>query len=48
MTYSLPAPYVVIASREPVEHHGTYPLPEGSWIGSRMTVQVGYPTAPGQ
>ncbi len=43
MTYSLPAPYVVIATENPVEHHGTYPLPEGQLDRFAMTVQVGYP-----
>src|ERR1051325_10077558 len=27
-TYPLPAPFMVIATQNPVEHHGTYPLPE--------------------
>jgi MoxR-like ATPase len=35
ITHELPEPYLVIATENPVEHHGTYPLPEGSWIGSR-------------
>ena len=43
MTYSLPTPYVVIATENPVEHHGTYPLPEGQLDRFAMTVQVGYP-----
>src|SRR6059058_4906283 len=29
LTHRLPAPYVVIATENPVEQHGTYPLPEG-------------------
>ena len=42
-TYPLPAPYVVIATENPVEHHGTYPLPEGQLDRFAMTVQVAYP-----
>lgn len=42
-TYPLPAPYVVIATENPVEHHGTYPLPEGQLDRFAMTVQVRYP-----
>ncbi len=42
-TYPLPAPYVVIATENPVEHHGTYPLPEGQLDRFAMTVQVTYP-----
>jgi MoxR-like ATPase len=43
VTYPLPTPYVVIATENPVEHHGTYPLPEGQLDRFAMTVQVGYP-----
>ncbi len=42
-TYPLPAPYVVIATENPIEQHGTYPLPEGQLDRFAMTVQVGYP-----
>ena len=44
-TYPLPAPYVVIATENPVEQHGTYPLPEGQLDRFAMSVQVGYPEA---
>jgi MoxR-like ATPase len=44
-TYPLPTPYVVIATENPVEQHGTYPLPEGQLDRFAMTVQVGYPEA---
>jgi MoxR-like ATPase len=27
-SYPLPQPFLVIATQNPVEHHGTYPLPE--------------------
>ncbi|MDH4111614.1 MAG: MoxR family ATPase [Actinomycetota bacterium] len=42
-TYPLPAPYVVIATENPIEQHGTYPLPEGQLDRFAMTVFVGYP-----
>src|SRR4029453_7613082 len=42
-TYPLPTPYVVIATENPVEQHGTYPLPEGQLDRFSLTVQVGYP-----
>ena len=42
-TYPLPTPYVVIATENPIEQHGTYPLPEGQLDRFAMTVQVGYP-----
>lgn len=34
-THSLPKPFVVIATDNPVEFEGTYPLPEASSTGSR-------------
>jgi MoxR-like ATPase len=42
-TYPLPVPYVVIATENPIEQHGTYPLPEGQLDRFAMTVPVGYP-----
>ena len=42
-TYPLPVPYVVIATENPIEQHGTYPLPEGQLDRFAMTVTVGYP-----
>jgi len=45
-TYPLPAPYVVIATENPIEQHGTYPLPEGQLDRFAITVQVGYPDEP--
>ena len=43
-TYPLPVPYLVIATENPIEQHGTYPLPEGQLDRFALTVQVGYPT----
>ena len=46
-THALPEPYVVIATENPVEQHGTYPLPKASSIGSRSSVRIGYPDTDG-
>jgi MoxR-like ATPase len=43
VTYALPRPYLVIATENPVDQHGTYPLPEGQLDRFTMTVSVGYP-----
>src|SRR5256885_108642 len=42
-SYSLPQPFLVIATQNPVEHHGTYPLPESQLDRFLMRVQMGYP-----
>jgi MoxR-like ATPase len=43
VTHALPRPFVVIATENPIEQHGTYPLPEGQLDRFTMTVPVGYP-----
>jgi MoxR-like ATPase len=43
VTHELPRPYLLIATENPVEQHGTYPLPEGQLDRFAMTVRVGYP-----
>jgi MoxR-like ATPase len=43
----LPEPYVVIATENPIEQHGTYPLPEGQLDRFSLAVRVGYPDADG-
>jgi MoxR-like ATPase len=43
ITHQLPEPYLVIATENPVEHHGTYPLPEGQLDRFAMAVNVVYP-----
>jgi MoxR-like ATPase len=47
ITHPLPEPYVVIATENPVEQHGTYPLPEGELDRFALSVHVGYPDASG-
>jgi MoxR-like ATPase len=42
-SYPLPLPFLVIATQNPVEHHGTYPLPESQLDRFLMRVQMGYP-----
>ncbi|HEY6767251.1 MAG TPA: MoxR family ATPase [Candidatus Sulfotelmatobacter sp.] len=44
-TYDLPQPFLVIATQNPVEHHGTYPLPESQLDRFLMRVRMGYPEA---
>ncbi len=44
-TYFLPQPFLVIATQNPVEHHGTYPLPESQLDRFLMRVHMGYPDA---
>jgi MoxR-like ATPase len=42
-SHSLPRPFMVIATQNPVEHHGTYPLPESQLDRFLMRLRVGYP-----
>jgi len=43
-TYPLDAPFMVIATQNPIEHEGTYPLPESQLDRFFMRVSVGYPS----
>ena len=43
ITHLLPTPFVVIATENPIDQHGTYPLPEGQLDRFSLTVAVGYP-----
>ena len=42
-TYRLAAPFMVIATQNPVEHEGTYPLPESQLDRFLMRIEMGYP-----
>jgi len=42
-TFSLPAPFMVIATENPIEHHGTYALPDSQLDRFLMSVSMGYP-----
>ena len=44
-SYPLPHPFMVIATQNPVEHHGTYPLPESQLDRFLMRIRIGYPDA---
>ncbi len=45
VTYRLPHPFMVIATQNPIEYEGTYPLPESQLDRFLMRISVGYPTA---
>ncbi|HEV2113981.1 MAG TPA: MoxR family ATPase [Terriglobales bacterium] len=44
-SYPLPEPFLVLATQNPVEHHGTYPLPESQMDRFLLRVAMGYPQA---
>jgi len=44
-TYEVPRPFLVMATQNPIESEGTYPLPEAQVDRFMMKVLVGYPTA---
>ncbi len=43
-TYPLPEPFIVLATQNPVEHTGTYPLPEAQLDRFFMKLSLGYPS----
>lgn len=43
-SYKLPDPFVVMATQNPIEQEGTYPLPEAQVDRFMLMVKVGYPT----
>jgi MoxR-like ATPase len=42
-TYAMDAPYIVVATQNPIEHEGTYRLPEAQLDRFLFKIQVGYP-----
>jgi MoxR-like ATPase len=42
-SYPLAQPFMVMATQNPVEHHGTYPLPESQLDRFLMRIRIGYP-----
>ena len=42
-TLTLPDPFMVIATQNPADHHGTYPLPESQLDRFLMRLRIGYP-----
>jgi MoxR-like ATPase len=47
-TYRLDRPFMVIATQNPIEYEGTYPLPESQLDRFLMRISVGYPSAEGE
>jgi MoxR-like ATPase len=43
-TFQLPSPFIVLATQNPIEQEGTYPLPEAQVDRFMLKVRVGYPT----
>ena len=41
--YTLPSPFLVIATQNPLEYHGTFPLPESQLDRFLMSLRLGYP-----
>lgn len=44
-THSLPEPFFVVATQNPIEQYGTYPLPEAQLDRFMMRISIGYPDA---
>ena len=44
VTHQLPAPFIVLATQNPIEHHGTYPLPESQLDRFMLRLRIGYPS----
>ena len=45
VTHPLPSPFMVLATQNPIEHHGTYPLPESQLDRFMLRLRIGYPSA---
>ena len=45
VSHPLPDPFMVIATQNPVEYHGTYPLPESQMDRFLLRIEMGYPDA---
>jgi len=43
-TFPLPSPFIVMATQNPIEQEGTYPLPEAQVDRFMLKIKVGYPT----
>jgi len=42
-TLPLPHPFMVVATQNPIEHHGTFPIPESQLDRFLMRIEIGYP-----
>jgi MoxR-like ATPase len=45
VTYALPKPFLVLATQNPIEYEGTFPLPEAQLDRFLIRISLGYPTA---
>jgi MoxR-like ATPase len=45
VTYHLPKPFIVLATQNPIEYEGTFPLPEAQLDRFMMRISLGYPSA---
>ena len=45
VTYALPDPFFVIATQNPIEHYGTYPLPDSQLDRFLLSLRIGYPVS---
>ena len=45
ITHPLPAPFMVLATQNPIEYEGTFPLPEAQLDRFLLRVRIGYPSA---
>lgn len=45
ITYAMPAPFLVLATQNPIEYEGTFPLPEAQLDRFMMRIHLGYPNA---
>ena len=43
-THALPSPFLVLATQNPIEHEGTFPLPEAQLDRFMLKIKVAYPT----
>lgn len=48
VTYPLPEPFVVLATENPIEYEGTFPLPEAQLDRFLIRISLGYPTRKGE
>lgn len=44
ITYEIPQPFIVLATQNPIDHVGTYPLPEAQLDRFMLKIDLGYPT----
>lgn len=45
ITHPLPDPFIVMATQNPIEHHGTFPLPESQLDRFMLRLRIGYPAS---